>query len=458
MAEGATPFCARPHLCFSVCRRPQRHGMPSTSKAMNNAKNTTLFPYLERLLEGEAVEWKTLGEVFHTRNGYTPSKANEEFWTDGTIPWFRMEDIRANGRILYDSALHITPQAVKRNGLFKANSIILATSATVGEHALLLQDSLTNQRFTNFEIKDNLKEQLLPKFVFYYFFLIDEWCKQHLVIGNFPSVDVQQLINLPFPLPPLRVQARIVEILDKFTQLEAELEKELAAELEARKKQYAYYRDQLLNFSQCPPLNVNIEWKTLGEVFHTRNGYTPSKSNEDFWKDGTIPWFRMDDIRANGRILYDSALHVTPQAVKRNGLFKVNSILLATTATIGEHALIQQNALANQQLTNFEIKEKYRELLIPKFAFHYFFIIDEWCKANARQNNLPSVDVQKLRKEPFPLPPLSEQRRIVDILDRFDTPTNSISEGLPKEIALRRKQYEYYRDALLNFPRAEVTA
>ena len=160
-----------------------------------------------------------------------------------------MEDIRANGRILYDSALHITPQAVKRNGLFKANSIILATSATVGEHALLLQDSLTNQRFTNFEIKDNLKEQLLPKFVFYYFFLIDEWCKLHLVIGNFPSVDVQQLINLPFPLPPLRVQARIVEILDKFTQLEKELE----AELEARKKQYAYYRDQLLNFSQSPP-------------------------------------------------------------------------------------------------------------------------------------------------------------------------------------------------------------
>lgn len=274
--------------------------------------------------------------------------------------------------------------------------------------------------------------------------------------GSVSNLNADIIKALPIPIPPLRVQARIVEILDKFTQLEAELEKELAAELEARKKQYAYYRDQLLNFSQCPPLNVNVEWEALGEVFYTRNGYTPSKSNEDFWKDGTIPWFRMDDIRANGRILYDSALHVTPQAVKRNGLFKVNSILLATTATIGEHALIQQNALANQQLTNFEIKEKYRELLIPKFAFHYFFIIDEWCKANARQNNLPSVDVQKLRKEPFPIPPLSEQRRIVDILDRFDTLTNSISEGLPKEIALRRKQYAYYRDALLSFPGPEV--
>ena len=216
---------------------------------MPSASSAPTLPFLERLLDGEKVEWKTLGEVFHTRNGYTPSKANEEFWTDGTIPWFRMEDIRANGRILYDSALHITPQAVKRNGLFKANSIILATSATIGEHALLLQDALTNQRFTNFEIKEELKNILLPKFAFYYFFIIDEWCKKHTIIGNFPSVDTQQLMELHFPIPPLRVQARIVEILDKFTQLEAELE----AELEARKKQYAYYREQLLKFSQYPP-------------------------------------------------------------------------------------------------------------------------------------------------------------------------------------------------------------
>lgn len=70
----------------------------------------------------------------------------------------------------------------------------------------------------------------------------------------------------------------------------------------------------------------------------------------------------------------------------------------------------------------------------------------------------PKLNQNNLNSIPIPLPPLSEQRRIVDILDRFDTLTNSISEGLPKEIALRRKQYEYYRDALLNFPRAEVTA
>ena len=212
---------------------------------MNNA-NTN---YLERLLDGEEVQWKTLGEVFHTRNGYTPSKANDDFWKGGTIPWFRMDDIRSNGRMLYDSALHITPQAVKRNGLFKVNSILLATTATIGEHALIQQNALANQQLTNFEIKEKYRGQLLPKFAFYYFFIIDKWCKANARQNSLPSVDVQKLRKEPFPLPPMRVQARIVEILDKFTQLEAELE----TELEARKKQYAYYRDQLLNFSQCPP-------------------------------------------------------------------------------------------------------------------------------------------------------------------------------------------------------------
>jgi len=399
---------------------------------MNNAKNTTLFPYLERLLEGEAVEWKTLGEVFHTRNGYTPSKANKEFWTDGTIPWFRMEDIRANGRILYDSALHITPQAVKRNGLFKANSVILATSATVGEHALLLQDSLTNQRFTNFEIKDNLKEQLLPKFVFYYFFLIDEWCKLHLVIGNFPSVDVQQLINIPFPIPPLRVQARIVEILDKFTQLEKELE----AELEARKKQYAYYRDQLLNFSQHPPLNVNIEWKTLGEVAEFKRGQTIIQKTAPTGvypviSGGQQPAYYIDKYNRTGQTI----------TVAGSGAY-------AGFVMFWDEPIFVSDA--------FSIKTD-EEVVLPRYVFHFLLNKQSSIFNLKRGAGVPHVYAKDLAAFSIPIPPLSEQRRIVDILDRFDTLTNSISEGLPKEIALRRKQYEYYRDALLNFPRAEVT-
>lgn len=92
------------------------------------------------------VEWKKLSDVFDIKNGYTPSKNVPEYWDNGTIPWFRMEDIRLKGGILSDSIQHISPEAVKSSGLFPANTIIVATTATIGEHALVIVDSLANQQ------------------------------------------------------------------------------------------------------------------------------------------------------------------------------------------------------------------------------------------------------------------------------------------------------------------------
>ena len=196
--------------------------------------------YIEKLLNGAEVKWMPLGEVFETRNGYTPSKANNDFWTNGDIPWFRMEDIRDSGRLLNDSIQHITPQAIKGKGLFRAKSIIMATTATIGEHALLLVDALANQRFTNFQIRKSLSEQISPMFAFYYFFVLGEWCKSNVNTSSFPSVDMTRLMKQLFPIPPLAVQEEIVRILGKFTTLEAELD--------CRKRQYEYYRNQLLSF------------------------------------------------------------------------------------------------------------------------------------------------------------------------------------------------------------------
>ncbi len=392
-----------------------------------------LLPYLERLLNGETVEWKTLGEVAEFKRGQTVTQKTAQA---GVYP------VISGGQ---QPAYYINQYNRTGQTITVAGSGAYAGFVMFWNEPIFVSDA--------FSIKPN-EEVLLPRYVFH-FLLNKQSSIFNLKRGSgVPHVYAKDLADFSIPLPPLRVQARIVEILDKFTQLEAELE----TELEARNKQYDFYRNRLLDFAHRDDLAGQVEWKTLGEVFNTRNGYTPSKTNDDFWKDGTIPWFRMDDIRANGRILYDSALHITPKAVKRNGLFKANSIILATSATIGEHALLQQDALTNQRFTNFEIKEELQELLLPKFAFYYFFIIDEWCKKHTIIGNFPSVDTQQLMEQPFPLPPLSEQRRIVEILDRFDTLTNSISEGLPREIALRRKQYEYYRDALLRFPPPAPTA
>jgi len=190
----------------------------------------------------DGVEYEELQEVFTIRNGYTPSKDNSDFWENGTIPWFRMEDIRENGRILSDSIQHITPEAVK-GSLFPANSIIVATSATIGEHALLTVDALANQRFTFLTRKESYLKKLDIKFFFYICDLLDEWCKKNTTLGNFNSVDMTRFRKYKIPLPPLPVQSEIVRILDDFT--------ELTAELTARQKQYEYYRNYLLTFDNA---------------------------------------------------------------------------------------------------------------------------------------------------------------------------------------------------------------
>ncbi|PUD82804.1 restriction endonuclease subunit S [Helicobacter pylori] len=216
---------------------------------------------IERLLHTLApkgVEFKTLEEVFEIKNGYTPSKNNPEFWKNGTIPWFRMEDIRENGRILKDSIQHITPKALKGKKLFPKNSIIISTTATIGEHALLIVDSLANQQFTFLSKKANCDLALDMKFFFYQCFLLGEWCKNNINVSGFASVDMTAFKKYKFPIPPLEIQQEIVKILDQFLALTTDLWAGIPAEIKARKKQYEYYREKLLTFK---PLTPNKEVK-----------------------------------------------------------------------------------------------------------------------------------------------------------------------------------------------------
>lgn len=172
-----------------------------------------------------------------------------------------------------------------------------------------------------------------------------------------------------------------------------------------------------------PEFQNDGEWSmdTMENIFDIKNGYTPSKSNPSFWDNGTIPWFRMEDIRKNGHILSDSIQHVSPAAVKNAGLFPAYSIIVATTATIGEHALIIIDSLANQRFT-FLTKRKSFDNKLDMMYFHYFmFIIDEWCKRNTNAGGLLSVNMDSFKKLTIPYPSsLSEQKKIADCFVSID--------------------------------------
>lgn len=175
------------------------------------------------------------------------------------------------------------------------------------------------------------------------------------------------------------------------------------------------------------------EWRldTIETIFNTRNGYTPSKANPLFWENGTIPWFRMEDIRKSGHILSDAIQHITPKAVKGSGLIPAYSIIVATTATIGEHALTIVDSLANQQFT-FLTKCKSFESRIDMLYFHYFmFIIDEWCKRNTNAGGLLSVNMDSFKRLVVPYPPtIAEQKRIAECFYSLDKVIESTRQKL----------------------------
>lgn len=407
------------------------------------------------------VEFKPLAEVFEMRNGYTPSKNNPDFWEGGTIPWFRMDDIRENGRILSDSIQHITPSAIKGKGLFEANSFILATTATIGEHALIIADSLANQQFTNLKVRKSLSNLLVTKFIYYYMFIVDDFCKRNTNVSGFASVDMDKLKKMPFPVPPIEVQEEIVRILDSFSDYAAELQ----AELQARKQQYEYYRNLLLTFNPSAygcgtddeqkdgvttwgGHNYKIQWKKLGEICNRIcSGGTPTTSNKSFY-NGSIPWLRTQEV--NWSDVYDTEIKISEEAVKKSSakLIPSNCVIIAMYGATAAKVCINRIPLTtNQACCNLEINPQ-----LASYKYVYYWLCNSYEKLKSMgegsQNNINGM---KIKQYPIPIPPLELQEKIVAILDRFETLVNDLTNGLPAEIAAVKDQYEYYRNKLLTF-------
>ena len=401
------------------------------------------------------VEFKPLGEVFEMRNGYTPSKNNPDFWEGGTIPWFRMDDIRENGRILSDSIQHITPSAIKGKGLFEANSFILATTATIGEHALIIADSLANQQFTNLKVRKSLSNLLVTKFIYYYMFIVDDFCKRNTNVSGFASVDMDKLKKMPFPVPPIEVQEEIVRILDSFSDYAAELQ----AELQARKQQYEYYRNLLLTFNPSAygcgtddeqkdgvttweGHNYKIQWKKLGEIGNIcmckriLKHQTNTKSGIPFYKIGTFGKV------ADSYISEDLFMEYK----KKYSFPQKGEILISASGTIGR-AVIYDGEDAYFQDSNIVWINNDESMVLNKYLYYFYQIVD-W---NVEGGTIKRLYNTNLSNTPIPIPPLELQEKIVAILDRFETLVNDLTNGLPAEIAAVKDQYEYYRNKLLTF-------
>lgn len=386
-----------------------------------------------------------LSELCDIKNGYTPSKSVYEYWNgDTTVPWFRMEDIRANGHILSDSIQHVTKDAAKNGKLFPKNSIILATTATIGEHALITADSLANQRFTYLTIREPLRQLMDAKFFYYYMYVVDEWCKKNVNVSGFASVNMDGLKKLEIPLPPLKIQQEIVKILDKFTQLQAELQ----AELDLRLKQYEYYRDELLSFDKLNNLAGGVVRRVrLGEVAK----YSVARISADLVDDST--YVGVDNLLPDKRGKINSS-HVPTAGYLTK--FVAGDVLIGNIRPyLRKIWLADIDGGTNGDVLSIHVVDK---LLNSRFLYYVlsserFFM---YSVNNSKGAKMPRGDRRSIMEYEFTIPSLNVQQKIVEVLDRFSSITTSLTNGLPAEIKLRRQQYEYYRDELLSFKLTNV--
>lgn len=287
------------------------------------------------------------------------------------------------------------------------------------------------------------RHSMNPKFVSYFFnsSLFHRSIERWITGTKVRRISSAAMSKVMTPCPPIEIQQEIVKILDTFQSLEAELE----AELEARKKQYEFYRDQLLTFTE----RERVRWATLGEVSQrVSSGATPAKSNRGFYQGGKIPWLRTQEVVFNE--IYSTNEFITEQAVAQTGAHWIpeNCLIVAISgASAGRCAVNKIPLTTNQHCCNIELDETAVNF---KFAFYWTAAHYEELKALGRgaRSDLNSKIIKNFR---IPITPLEEQQRIVNILDKFDALVNDLTSGLPAEIEARRQQYEYYRDQLLTF-------
>lgn len=376
--------------------------------------------YLQQLLKDQKVEWKKLGEVCDVLRGRRLTK--KDMIEDGEY-------------LVYQNSMIPLGRYNKYNVKGGTTYVICAGSA--GEIGYSSENFWAADDVSYFECP----EFVHSKFVYYYLLTQQQRILQQVRRAGVPRLAPDVLRQLPIPLPPLSVQSRIVEILDKFTALEAELE--------LRKKQYQHYREQLLNFSSTPPHEFNVIWRKLGEVCtKICSGGTPSTKIKEYYK-GNIPWLRTQDI--DWKDVYDTEVKITEEAVNNSSaqLIPANCVIVAMYGATAAKACINRIPLTtNQACCNLLVDES-----IANYKYVYYWICREYERLRALGEGCQSnLSGKKIKDYIIPLPPLSVQSRIVEILDKFDALTNSITEGLPLEIKLRRQQYEYYREQLLNFP------
>ncbi len=372
------------------------------------------------------VEYRRLQDLAEISTGSSNTNEAEE---DGAYPFFvrSQEPLKKNSYEFDETAIITAGDGV---GVGKVYHYV------EGKYAL-------HQRAYRIHIT---KKSIVPKFFFYYmktkFF---DYISKTGFHSSVSSIRRPMLNDFLVPILPIDLQVKIIQILEQYTSSVDSLQQELEKELTARKKQYEYYRELILD------KNTEAMWMPLLDVADTYTGLTYKPA--DTAKSGTIV-LRSSNIKSS-KLVFDDNVYVQMSNIPQRAIVQENDILICvrngSKALIGKAAMIPKTE-EKMAFGAFMTILRPNNKIIPKYLF---FV---WQSPRIQNmihgdSGMPINQITKsmLEKIQVPLPSLKTQENIVSILDRFDKLCNDISEGLPAEIEARRKQYEYYRDKLLSF-------
>ncbi|EFL78690.1 restriction endonuclease subunit S [Actinobacillus pleuropneumoniae] len=409
------------------------------------------------LIKDCEVEWKSLGEVAKYVRGLTYNKTNESDEKAGGYYVLRANNITlSNNQLNFDDVklVKFDTKTKPEQKLYKDDILISAASGSkehVGKVAFISENM--DFYFGGFMGVVRCSQEILPRFLFHILTssLFKTYLNEVLNSSTINNLNAKVMNEFQIPIPPLEIQEKIVKILDKFTELEATLEATLEAELSLRVKQYNYYRDLLLNENDKNPFFKNTEYRCLGDI-------TLVSSNIK-WKNNTNTYKYIDltsvdrENHSIGETIKISALTAPSRAQK---LVAKDDVIFATTRpTQLRFAFINEEFANSIASTGYCVLRANPNLVLPKWIYHNLGSIDfkNFLEENQSGSAYPAVSDSKVKDYKIPVPSLDVQEKIIAILDNFENLANSIKNGLPREIELRRKQYEYYRNELLDFSR-----
>ena len=408
--------------------------------------------YQDKLLSFEdefyQVEWKTLLDVSKkVMSGGTPDRSNSLYY-GGSIPWLRTQEV--DFREIYDTELSITEEGLANSSAkwIEKNAVIVAmygaTAAKVGIAKIPLT---TNQACCNIEVDEDIANY---RYVYHWLTYNYEALKS-MGQGSQSNINAGMIKTFKIPIPSLEIQSRIVQVLDNFDAVCHDLNIGLPKEIELRQKQYEYFREKLLTFvaeGEYTESRVE-EWDNsalikllqwvfgpirvkLGQVINLQRGKRLVR--QQLANTGSFP-------------VYQNSLTPLGYYTESNRVKNTSFVICAGAA--GEIGYSAMNFWAADDVYTLEMSDN----ISDKFMYYVLLSKQDRLKSQVRKASIPRLSKDAIDKITFYLPSITEQERIVSILDSFNTLTNSLSEGLPKEIELRQKQYEYWREQLLNFTR-----